>query len=133
VRATHIIASVATGLAVSVAITGLLFRAMLWPGASVMLIEGIVFVGIITFVAALKYFSSKSDKYRSILVRVAVVFMLSLVFYLFGTDIFVKFKYRNFPEFIQAYEKAEQDPDNEALWQEVDRHDPGRASEEMGE
>lgn len=133
VKAIHIIAGVATGLAVSVAIMGLLFRAMRWPGASVMLIEGMVFVGIITFVAALKFFSRKSDKYHFILVRVAVVFVLSLVFYLFGTDIFVKFKYRNFPEFVQAYEKAEQDPGNEALWQEVDRHDPGRAPEEMGE
>lgn len=125
-NALQIVAGVFTGIAMSTAVIGLLFVALRWPGGNVILLQGMIAAGIITLIAAIKYSSKNNKMYLLILRRVLPVFLLSLLLYFFSTQIFIKFKYREYPEFVQAYERAEENPHDTKLWEEVDKHDPSR-------
>jgi 4-hydroxybenzoate polyprenyltransferase len=116
----RILGGIATGMAMSVGLTGILFTALSWSGSSMMLLIGVIVLSALSITAAIKYSTNKDSFYRNILLRIVPTAIVALVFLFFGDQIFYDFKYRNYPEFLDAYHQAKADPGNETLWMKVE-------------
>lgn len=79
ISALRIIGAIVTGIAISMAIVGMEFRIMRWPGASIMLMVGGLVLCLLTVTAIIKYFSSKAPFYLNILKRVVPYTILAVV------------------------------------------------------
>ena len=115
----RIVGSVLSGIIFSIALIGILFGWMMWPGASVMLLSSIAGLLIMLIVVLIKYFTKKDLFYRNMLIRIAVI-GIPVLLLLADPSLAGKIKYGNNPELIQAIQEAEADPENEELWRKVD-------------
>ncbi|RYJ43197.1 hypothetical protein [Flavobacterium beibuense] len=115
----RIVGSVLSGIVFSIALIGILFVWMMWPGASVMLLSSIAGLLIMLIVVLIKYFTKKNLFYRNMLIRIAVIGIPVLLLFA-DPSLAGKIKYGNNPELIQAIQEAEANPENEELWRKVD-------------
>jgi len=111
--------SVATGFTFSILTIGILFTLMFWPGASVMMLLGIVSTFIITIISLIKNSSNESPFYKGILTRAAIFFLLGVTVFMIKDNWYIENQYADIPEYIEAYKKAQADPDNEELRREA--------------
>ena len=116
----RIVGAVGTGLALSVAIIGILFKLQSYPGADAQLIIGAVTLGVVALVAAFKYRKSSESYYSIILKRVIVIGGFTIFLIVIPAKNWLGFQYPNNPEYVEALLKAQADPKNESLWDEVD-------------
>ena len=120
IKAVRIIGAIGTGFVLSIIITGVLFKIMMWPGASAMLIVGVFPIMVLSLISALKYSADKSGYYKRILLRVTVFGGLGLALFLLPRNTIMKTRYRCCPEYVKAAEAAANDPENEMLQQKAD-------------
>lgn len=116
----RIIGAVATGFALSATIIGLQFKFQLWPGASFILVTGLVGLLIATIVGLIKYSKNKSEYYIGIFKRVVVFGVIGLILMLTPKTTWIEIKYRNHPEFVNTLKKAMVEPGNKELWDNVE-------------
>ncbi len=116
----RIVGAVMTGFALSVTTIGLLFKFQSWPGASFNLSAGLVGLILITIIGTIKYSKNKSEYYTRIFKRVAIIGGLGLILMLTPKTSWIKLKYRNHPEYVNALIKAMTHPDNKELWDNVE-------------
>ncbi|PZR19316.1 MAG: hypothetical protein DI539_14440 [Flavobacterium psychrophilum] len=119
IKGVRIPGAIFTGMLLSVAVVGILFKVMMWPGASFMLLVGIVPFFVLTLTTILKYSGNKDGYYKRIFVRTIVFGSVSLLLYLLPANTILKIKYRCCPEYVNAVTAASQDPENEALQQKA--------------
>jgi hypothetical protein len=116
----RIIGAVCSGLCLSVLLTGILFKFLLWPGAMPMLIVGLVPSGIILVIAFVKYLTTKNRYYAGVLVRVGVYLLLSMILCAVSNLSLVKIYHRDNPAYIDAYEQLQLDPGNPELERQLE-------------
>lgn len=112
--------AVAAGLTLSVTLVGIMFKIQIWRGADLQLRTGLFGLAIVTAVGLVKYFKNKSPYYTRIFKRAAIIGGFGLILILSPSTMWTEIRYRNHPEYVEAFKKAMADPDNAALWKDVD-------------
>ena len=77
------IGSIGAGIGLSAVCVGILFKAQHWPGEKVVLLVGLITVFVAGILANIKYMKSKSNFYKSVLLRSLMIGGLGLLFLLF--------------------------------------------------
>ena len=111
----RIIGSIGLGWGLAALCMGILFKLMQWPGGMIMLLTGLITILIVVIIALVKFFLSKGDFYKTILLRIAIIGGFGLFFF-FTTDLglaIAKIQYRNHPDYIKAYERYLEKPSEE--------------------
>ena len=85
----QIMFSIVAALALSAVCIGILFKIQHWPGAVVILLSGLIAVFVVGIIALIKYLGSKSDFYKMILLRIAIIGVVGL--FCFFAKIFCTF------------------------------------------
>ena len=107
ISALRIIGSIGVGWGLSIMCCGILFKMMHWPGGILFLHIGLIQIFVIAIIVLVKFSLSKSDFYKTILLRFAIIGGLGLLFF-FTTDLglsIARIQYKNHPAYIKAYEK----------------------------
>jgi len=71
--------AVITGMSMPVALIGLLFRLMHWPGAAVMLLVGLVTIAPIAILNLVLFLNRKDEFYQPLAIRTLIVAILSAI------------------------------------------------------
>ncbi len=115
----RILGAILTGFALSITIIGLLFKFQSWPGALMNIMLGVFALTIAIIVGGIKYAKTKSNYYIEIFKRIAIYGGLGLAIILLPKTAWVEFKYRNYPNYINAYKESTANPTNEELWKKA--------------
>jgi hypothetical protein len=116
----RIVGAIGTGIGLSTAIIGVLFKFMSWPGSYFMLIIGLLFVSVFFFYSLVKLFMNQSAFYINIICRVAFFGGIGLLLLLLPSYTLSEIRYgKNHPEYIEALKALESDPTNEILQDNV--------------
>lgn len=115
----RIIGSVGTGIGLSIALVGILFKMMHWPGSHAMLLVGGIIIGIIAVIATIRFVTTRSVFSRNILVRAAAIGLITLILYMLPPYALLEFKYREYPDYIELVKKSNENPENEELSKKV--------------
>lgn len=100
IPALAIIFSVIMGFILPIALLGILFKYMLYPGFAVMLTTAMITV-IPSFIASIVLSLTKEDQkvYKRILLRITPIIFLTVLFYSIPADSIIDFKYGHCPEY----------------------------------
>lgn len=121
-NAKRIIGAIATGLTLSILLTGILFVLMFWPGAKLNLMNGIA-MGIVILLLALFFYSrTKSNYYIKIFKRLIVLLGLGILFYHTPKESIIKFRYGDDPELVGLMIQQMNDPDNQDIQKAIEEH-----------
>jgi hypothetical protein len=115
IKPLRILGAIAAGIVLSTISIGLLFKIQNWPLASSSLIVGLITSFIILAITTFKSYKTKDIYYSRILKRLIPAIILTGFFLLVSDLSFVKFQYRNHPDYIKAYMKLQNDPTNDSL------------------
>jgi hypothetical protein len=123
--------SAATGITLSIVLVGIMFKFLLYPGASVMLSVGLISSSFILSITLYKFLADIRAKfYRQMMVRMLVFIAFgSILFFTSGTSL-VGFFYKDYPEYVKAYEEAAANPDDIELQKRLDEEFQKVANEE---
>lgn len=105
-----IIGAIAVGFALSIGLTGILFKVMFWPGSNPMIYIGLFFMLPVLLVGIIKYVSNKSDYYLKILPRLLIIGSIGLILLQIS---WFDIKYRNYPDLIEASHNYNKNPTDE--------------------
>lgn len=115
----RIIGSVGTGIGLSIALVGILFKMMHWPGAAAMLLVGGVVTGIVAVIVIIRIMTTKSVFYKNVLIRTSLIGLITLILYMLPPYALLEFKYREYPNYIKAVKRSNENPQNEELSKKV--------------
>lgn len=115
----RIVGAVATGFVLSIVVVGIMFRLMLWPGASVQIGAGLSLLAIIILIGLIKYRETKSSYYLILFKRIAIYTCIGIPFLLLSKLNVTELYYRNHPAYIEAFKKAEANPNSQELARKV--------------
>jgi len=116
----RIVGAIGTGIGLSTAIIGVLFKFMSWPGSSFMLMIGLMFVSVFFFYSLVKLFINQSAFYINIICRIAFFGGIGLLLLLLPSHSISEIRYgEQHPEYIEALKALESDPSNKALQEKV--------------
>jgi len=116
----RIIGGIGTGLALSVATIGILFKLQSWPGASNQLKVGLFGLTIILGISLFKFIKSYDTFYSNILKRVVSFGAICFILFVIPNKTWLDWKYPNNPEYVNAIINAQANPNDPALWEKVD-------------
>lgn len=116
----RIIGSILTGMAIGILLMGILFMVERWPGAAVMTTYGLALLFVAGVVALIQYSQGKSPFYLGVLKRVVPYLVLGVILHFFSQALFLDFKYRNYPAYIEAVKAWQADPTNDALHEQME-------------
>lgn len=114
--------SIASGIFLTMPLTGILYKVMYWPGSASMLRGVTIVAAIFLFLAIL--FRNKSTVielkkyYTNMVRRCAVILALALVLVISPTNSLVQFQYRNDPEMARLLMRTIENPQNHQYQQE---------------
>lgn len=111
----RIIGAIGLGMGLAAICSGVLFKIQHWPGGENNLIVGLVTTLIILVIAFIKYLESKSDYYKFMFKRIAIIGGLGLILAFLPDLSITKIQFRNHPDYIKAYEDYLENPQNEEL------------------
>jgi hypothetical protein len=117
----HILGSVFAGFALSVGVLGILFKLMTWPGAGINLFVGIIVCLTIIIIIAIRRKDKYKVYYNGLLIRLVAVTILCVALYFLPSITLIRMIYRNEPTYLEACERASQDPRNEQLQQQKEQ------------
>lgn len=112
-----VLITILLGIGIAIIIAGILFKILLWPGANTILIIGLIITGLMTIVILNLYkkenkepenTTNKSNTFK----RIAIFGVVGIVLYLTPTMTFVKIYYKKYPEYIELYQKALDNPND---------------------
>jgi len=111
----RIVGALGAGFAISTTAIGILFKFQSWPGVEFTLGAGLAGLFIVTVIGLIKFAKNKSAFYTKIFKRVAIFGVLGILLLAIPAASWVELKYRNHPDYVEAYKKSLADPDNEEL------------------
>ena len=111
----RIVGAIVAGISLSTLLMGILFTAQKWPGAYVISVMGLFYLTIAGVAALIKGMTNKSAFYNRILRRVVVYGAFGFLLFYWSDNIFYDFKYRNYPDYIEAVKKWRAEPENYEL------------------
>ncbi|MES2515442.1 MAG: hypothetical protein V4580_14910 [Bacteroidota bacterium] len=116
IGALKIVGAIGTGWALSMAMNGLLFKLLYWPGAAVSIVGGMVSLSIPFIICVVKYVLGSNRAYYSrVLIRTGIVITCCVFIMPFSSEQLHQFKYRNYPSFLEAEKQYHENPDNQEL------------------
>jgi hypothetical protein len=115
------VGAVGTGFSLSMIIIGILFFIQSWPDPKASIIMGLTLILIIMTISLFKYWKTRSKYYKNILIRIVIIASIGLVVLFIPRTKYIEFKFRDHPAYLEAYKKAIADPQNEILWENVDK------------
>lgn len=121
IKGIRIAGAILTGMSLSTVVVGILFKVMLWNGASSMLLISFVPLLVLIVISTIKYLPNKEIYYKNILVRSAVFGGIALFLLILPVNTILKLRHRNNPEYVNAVIAASEHPDDEALQQKADK------------
>lgn len=111
--ALRVISTIGTGIAMASVWGGILFRFQFWPGASPMLLCGLLMLLVITCIA---FFRLNGEPfYRRILIRSCVLIVCGGIMASIPSETLSRIQYRNYPDYLAAREALMKDPENKML------------------
>ncbi|MGC1392429.1 MAG: hypothetical protein WA816_15440, partial [Bacteroidales bacterium] len=112
--------AIVTGIGLSTTSLGILFKVQKWPLANENIMAGLFFIIIVSAIAIFKFLKNKNVYYKRILIRTLIAFVFGILFLrLSGHDI-TKIEFRNYPDYIKAYELSTANPNNDSLQKNLD-------------
>ncbi len=108
----RIIGSIATGIALSITIIGVLFKFQSYPGANLELINGLTGMIIVLIVGLIRYIKTKNKFYINVFKRLLIVGGFGLILILMPKGMLIDVKYRNHPEYAKALKNVTVNPFN---------------------
>ena len=111
--------SAGLGVGMSALVMGIMFQMQLWTGGADTLLMGLAIVGIALTVVIGKWIQGKDPLYRNLMIRLSISIGIGLVFWLVSPFTWQKIKHRNDAELIQALERAEANPEDQAAMEEL--------------
>ena len=113
--------AVAGGLIFSILCVGMLFKLLQLPGSRPMLIAGLCAGCLFLLIILIRFLINRGNTfYRDMVVRSLLILSLSGILYSVSGLTLVKIFYRNHPEYIQAYEKAANNPNDMDLQRQAE-------------
>ena len=109
-----------TGLALSIAVIGFLFKWQGYPGATMQLMLAVFGLSVITVISVLKWNKTKVEFYQRVLKRTVVASIVVLLLLGIPHHTWLNFQFPNNPELVSAILALEKDPDNEGLQADCD-------------
>lgn len=128
----HILGAIVLGWTYSTLILGIMFKVLLLPGASMMLIVGLGWVVLFSIVFSLAYFTRGHGFTLRWLKRALVIGIISLGIYLIPANAIIDITYANDPEYAQLLKEVQKDPDNEELRKQLEEMEEKRRSNSNG-
>lgn len=116
----RIIGSVLMGLALSAAVDAIMFKLMMWPGAGPMLIAGLTPVFIVFVIVGAKFMTTQDRFYKDALIRTGIASVLVIAMIFIPSIAIIRFEYRKYPGYIQAFEEYNRNPHDPAARKNVD-------------
>lgn len=107
--------TVLSSFGLSLLVLGNLFKLQYWPGANLILIIGITSCSIFSLFSYLKYNELTFNLFKPFLVRSLIIGGLSIGLLVISTEEMEKFKYRNHPLYLKAYNEYLKNPDDYTL------------------
>lgn len=123
IKAIRVVGAIAAGMLLSTVVIGIMFKIMMWAGASAMLLIGFLPVLIIGIISVIKYSSNKDSYYKRILLRAVIFGGFALFLFLLPENTILQIRYRCCPDYVNAVIAASNDPDNEALQQKAQKEE----------
>lgn len=102
-------------IALPIAIIGMLFKFMSYPGAMLMLNIGVIALAVVGVFVGKRYFENKALYYKQLLIRVALVAFIGVFLLSLPPETIFNFKFRNHPDLKRAIEQANANPNNDSL------------------
>ncbi len=115
----RIIFSIFSGISLSIALIGVLFKIQDYPGADLLLVLGLFASISITIIALWKNNKVKGNFYFNILKRTAIISLIIITLMKIPLKNLLNWQYPNDPEYVEAVIKAYNNSDNDSLWQNV--------------
>lgn len=120
VSAIQIIGAIGAGFTLSMLLGGMMFKLLRWPGSSVQLIASLFMAMIIVITCSIRYFMNRSAYCKRILLRTVSIGTIALILFMIPGASITRFKYRNYPAYLEAFEKHQQNPDDVELLRHMD-------------
>lgn len=117
----RVIGSIGTGLALSFATQGILFKIQSYPGTLPLLSIGFLGLTVVAVISLIKIRKDTDNYYSTILKRVVIFGILCAFLIFVPQNTWLNWKYPNSPEFVQAVLNAQANPSNEELWDKVEK------------
>ncbi|SDS82161.1 hypothetical protein [Winogradskyella sediminis] len=108
----RIIGTIGTGFVLSLLSISILFKYQLWPYGSILLLIGLMSILPIIVVTVFKFISHKNRFHSTLLMRLSIISMVGLLFFITKSETLLEMRFRNFPDYIEAEKKAMKDPEN---------------------
>ena len=117
----RIVLSILTGLALSFTLVGIIFKLLFWPGAEVNLIIGLTGLLIASVTGTTKLFMTRDSFYGNILKRTVTYGLVAVISYLLPEYTLLEYRFRDYPDYVEAYKIAVENPGDMELRDEVDK------------
>jgi len=124
-RANNLSLSIIAGLVCSIAVTGMLFKLMYWPGSRLLLFSGFAFIAILIIPYYVQLNRNADPElgmhryYKNMLQRLMLTASIAAILLLVPTASLLRIKYRDQPERARLMERYLEDPNNEQYRQEL--------------
>ena len=119
IKSTRIMGAIGTGLALNSSIFGIIFRFLNYPGASFLLLFGLVCTSIITVISIRKKTKDTEGYYVNILKRIAIFGTLCFVLVVMPYRTWLKINHPKNPEYIEAVMQSRANPDDPELRKKI--------------
>lgn len=102
------------GFGLGVTIIGTMFKILIWPGASINILIGLIVSIPLLVVSIYKFSRSEKDHcfYRGIIIRLVLVLLVGLFLYLIPMKTMLTWRHPDHPEYVNAYIEYRMDPNN---------------------
>jgi len=112
--------AVAAGMALAAGLSGILYRVQSWPGASTLLVDGLLLLAVLLVITGYKYHRTKDRFYSNILLRASVLLVLCLLAMSLPTIMWYNLRFPDKPEYAKALLEARTYPDSLELQQNLE-------------
>tara|TARA_Y100000590_G_C15293588_1_gene853526 strand:- start:68 stop:649 length:582 start_codon:yes stop_codon:yes gene_type:complete len=116
-----IVISILTGVALSFTLVGIIFKLLFWPGAEINLMIGLTGLLIASLTGTTKLFMTRDSFYGNILKRTVTYGLVAFIIYLLPEFTLLEYRFRDYPDYVEAYKKAIKNPRDMELWDEVNK------------
>jgi hypothetical protein len=120
VTALRIILAIVTGIGLSTIVVGSLFKLLNYVGADAMLLSGLIVTAVVLVISFKLFLKNNDTNSKFILWRVGIIGVIGIFLILTSELSIVKFQYRNYPDYIEAYTNYLADPRSEELYKKVE-------------
>ena len=115
-----IFGGIGTGIALAITVNGISFKFQSLPGTAFILGIGLLGIILIASFSLSKLKKSTDNYYSNILKRIVFFGLISIFLFAIPTENWLKWKYPNHPEYVNAVLEARENSDNQELWDKVD-------------